>query len=248
MPPLTLTATVCTSANVVPPCTAAVTVTTVAGALSAKESSSTVRVIPVGGASSFVIVPVPVSSLIVGAKPGSPAPFAAPLSFTSNVSFGSSITSSVVLTVTVFVVSPAANGKVVAVTGVKSAAVAPPLTSAVAQVTLTTFAVAPSRVTTKLSGSPSAALASPTLKLGVSSLSVIVSVAFVMVTSVRVPVTSTVSCGSSRRSSVGVKVNVPVALAAPAASTMLKPVTAVKSVPETAVPFATRTATVCAAT
>ena len=179
-----------------------------------------------GVSSSSVIVPIPVSSLIVGAKPGSPAPFAGPLSFTSNVSCGSSITSSVVLTVTAFAVSPAAKVKVVAATAVKSAAAALPLTSAVAQVTLTTFAVAPSRVTTKLSGSPSAALASPTLKLGVSSLSVIVSVAFVMVTSVRVPVTSTVSCGSSRRSSVGVKVNVPVALAAPAAIAMVKPGTA----------------------
>ena len=179
-----------------------------------------------GVSSSSVIVPVPVSSLIVGAKPGSPAPFAAPLSFTSNVSFGSSITSSVVLTVTAFAVSPAAKVKVVAATAVKSAAVAPPLTSAVAQATRTTFAVAPSRVTTKLSGSPSAARASPTLKLGVLSLSVIVSVAFVIGTPVRVPFTSSVSSGSSRWSSVGVKVNVPVALAAPAAMAMVKPGTA----------------------
>ena len=208
------------------PFRAAVTVTVVAPALSATLSGFAVRVRAVGTASSSSMVPSPVSSLIVGAKPGSPAPFAAPLSFTSNVSFGSSITSSVVLTVTVFVVSPAANCKVVAVTGVKSAAVAPPLTSAVAQATLTTFAVAPSRVTTKLSASPSAARASPTLKLGVLSLSVIVSVAFVMVTPVRVPFTSSVSSGSSRWSSVGLRVNVPVALAAPAAIAMLKPVTA----------------------
>ncbi len=127
-----------------------------------------------GVASSSVMVPVAVASLMVGVPPGSFAAFPAALSFTSKSSLGSSSVSSVVVTVTVCVVTPAAKVRVVAGTAVKSAAVAPPSTSAVAHFTVTTFPLAPARVTVKLIASPSSPLASATEKLGVASSSVTV--------------------------------------------------------------------------
>ena len=120
------------------------------------------------------MVPVAVARVMVGVPPGSSAAFPAALSFTSKVSLGSSRVSSVVVTETVFSVTPAAKVRVVKATAVKSAAVAWPVTRAVAHFTVTTFPLAPARVTVKLIAFPSSPLASATEKLGVASSSVTV--------------------------------------------------------------------------
>ena len=175
--PTTLTVTSLASPKRAVPPTVAVTVISVAPSSSPTVSGLTVRVISAGAASSSVIVPMAVSSVIVGVSPGPSAAFAGELNVTSNVSASSWNVSSVVWTVTVFVVSPAAKVRVVASTSVKSVAAAPSSTSAVAQSTVTTLGVAPARVTTKVIASPSLPLPSATEKLGVASSSVIVPVA-----------------------------------------------------------------------
>ena len=77
--------------------------------------------------------------------------------------------------------------------------------------TVATFAVAPPRVTTNSIASPSDAASPAMEKLGGSSLSVRLTVAGVTVMEPgTVPVTSIVSSSSSRLSSTGVRLNVPV--------------------------------------
>ena len=101
-----------------------------------------------------------------------------------------------------------------------------PESAAVAIFTDATLSPAPARLTVKVTLPPSVASASAIEKLTGSSVSVSVTVAPVIVMSVRVPVTSMVSLASSRSSSTGVTVKLPVWLAAPAAMVMLKPLTA----------------------